>query len=255
MSLSDLSSALSMRPKPAHAAPHIAVVEDDPGLLTDLVEFLELRGFAAQGFAHAEAFLAVWPATPFDLLLLDVALPGASGLDVAQRVRARGADDTPGIIMLSALDANDDQVSGFNAGADVYLSKRSSLEVIEAACQGVLRRLDARRMPLPAPAADTAWRLHAKDWRLDAPNGTRLDLTNAEVLLLSALFETPGSTVTREALLVSMKKQPTLFSLRNLDNTASRLRRKVQSACGIGLPLRSSYGQGYTFAATCTLER
>jgi DNA-binding response OmpR family regulator len=233
-------------------APSVAVVEDDAGLLADLVEFLELRGFAAAGFAHAEAFFSAWPAAPFDVLLLDVALPGASGLEIAQRVREHdGPGGTPGIVMLTALEANEDQVLGFNAGADVYLSKRSSLEVIEAACHGVLRRL-GRQVAGP-PAADAVWRLHDKDWRLCAPNGTGLDLTNAEVRLLRALCRTPGRTVTREALLVSLNKQATLFSLRNLDNTASRLRRKAQAACGLELPLRSSYGQGYTFAAACEI--
>jgi DNA-binding response OmpR family regulator len=120
---------------------HIAVVEDDAGLLADLVEFLQRGGFAVRGFDDAEAFFAVWPAMPFDLLVLDIVLPGMSGLEIARRVRAHDARNTTGIVMLTALDANADQVLGFNAGADVYLSKRSSLDVIEAACHGVLRRL------------------------------------------------------------------------------------------------------------------
>lgn len=243
-----------MPPAPSNPTLPIAVVEDDAGLLSDLVEFLNVRGFAAHGFEHAEAFFSSWPTTPFDLLLLDVALPGASGLEIAQRVRTHHAQDTPGIVMLTALEANDDQVAGFNAGADVYLSKRSSLEVIEAACHGVLRRLNRQAVSPPALIADTSWRLQARYRRLDAPNGIGLDLTNAEALLLSALCETPGRTVTRESLLVSLKKQETQFNLRNLDNTASRLRRKVQAECGVELPLRSSYGQGYTFAAPCKMD-
>ena len=103
---------------------HVAVVEDHAGLLADLVEFLELRGFSVRGFDSVESFFSVWPATHFDLLLLDVALPGVSGLDIAQRVRSNDAHNTTGVVMLTALDANDDQVLGFHAGADVYLSKR-----------------------------------------------------------------------------------------------------------------------------------
>ena len=119
-------------------SPHVAIVEDNAGLLDDLVEFLELGGFTVRGFGDAEAFLAVWPSVHFDLLLLDVALPAMSGLEVAQQVRAYDTRNSIGIVMLTALDANDDQVLGFSAGADVYLSKRSSLEVIQAACHGVL---------------------------------------------------------------------------------------------------------------------
>lgn len=227
---------------------HIAIVEDNPELLSDLVEFLDLRGFATHGFDCAETFFEAWPALHFDLLLLDVALPGISGLEIARRVRIRAeADAVPGVVMLTALDANDDQVLGLNAGADVYLSKRSSLEVIEATCHSVLRRLGN-------VAAGGSWRLHVQHWRLAAPNGTVLDLTHAEVTLLAALCGTPGQAVTREVLLERLGKQETLSSLRNLDNTASRLRRKVQAACGMDLPLRPSYGKGYTFTGNCGIE-
>jgi DNA-binding response OmpR family regulator len=229
----------------------VAIIEDNAGLLADLVEFLELRGFVVRGFESAEAFFEVWPATRFDVLLLDVALPGASGLAIAQRVRARdrvGAGT--GVVMLTALDTNDDRVLGLNAGADMYLSKRSSLEVIEAACHSVLRRLGAVR---PASVGEH-WQLHAQRWQLEAPNGKSLDLTHAEVVLLSSLCAKPGQAITREALLTRMDKQETLSSLRNLDNTASRLRRKVQAACGMELPMRPSYGKGYTFTGRCEVD-
>ncbi|HEY4317679.1 MAG TPA: response regulator transcription factor [Herbaspirillum sp.] len=230
----------------------VAVVEDNPALLADLVEFLKLRGFAAHGFESAEAFFQAWPATRFDLLLLDVALPGASGFEIAQRVRAQ---DNAGVVMLTGLDTDEDHVSGLDAGADMFLTKRSSLTVIEAACRSVLRqRARLAAVPATTPADDAvggAWRLHAQHWRLDAPNGTSLELTHAELGLLSALFATPGQSIARDALLVCLGKQETLSSLRNLDNTAGRLKRKVQAACGVDLPLRPSYGKGYTFTGRC----
>jgi DNA-binding response OmpR family regulator len=232
-------------------APLVAVVEDDPGLCTDLVEFLLLRGFAARGFVSAEAFYQAWPAVHFDLLLLDVALPGASGLDIARRVRAV---DTAGVVMLTALDADDDQVAGLGAGADIYLSKHSSLEVIEAACHSVLRRLaSGGAAPVETARADV-WRLDALHWRLDAPDGTPVDLTHAEALLLSVLFRNPGEAIAREQLLILLGKPNTLSNLRNLDNAASRLRRKVQQACGVELPVRPSYGKGYTFGGACEVR-
>ena len=217
-----------------HTPRSVAVVEDNPGLLADLVEFLGMRGFAARGFASAEAFFKVWPATSFDLLLLDVVLPGAIGLEVAQRVRAqRSLAAQVGIVMLTALDANNDHVLGLEAGADMYLSKRSSLEVIEAACHSMLRRLDQREAAQPAD------------------DGSLLSLTHAEVTVLSALFDKPGQAVAREELLTRLNKKETLSSLRNLDNTISRLRRKVHTACDIELPVRPSYGRGYTFTGEC----
>ena len=177
-----------------------------------------------------------------------MALGGATGDGQAQAMTLGGLARRP-IERLAQLA----QVLGFNAGADVYLSKRSSLEVIEAACHGVLRRLGRHGGDQLATPAEQLWRLHPKDWQLQTPNGMVLDLTHAEVRLLRALCETPGKAVTREALLVHLDKQETPFTLRNLDNIASRLRRKVQAACGLELPLRPSYGKGYTFAAHCEL--
>lgn len=237
--------------------PLIAVVEDDPSLCADLVEFLQLRGFAARGFGSAEAFYHAWPAVRFDLLLLDVSLPGDSGLEVARRVREK---DAAGIVMLTALDADSDQVAGLGSGADAYLSKRSSLKVIEATCRSLLRRLGAARTmhppsaAQPAPPPQTPWCIRSQLWKLEAPNRTVIDLTHAELIFLSALFEKPGEAVERDQLLTLLGKQDTLSNLRNLDNAASRLRRKVQRACGVDLPVRPSYGKGYTFGGACEVR-
>lgn len=187
-------------------------------------------------------FLSTWSATTFSLLLLDVALPGASGLEIAQRVRAQNSK--VGIIMLTALDANADQVQGLNLGADIYLSKRSSLDVIEAACHSVLRRLGHVQQAIEYPSS---WILFVSSWKLQMPNGASLTLTQTEAILLTALFGKSGQAISREALLLHLDKPETLSNLRNLDNTVSRLRRKVQTACGVELPMRSGYGRGYTF--------
>lgn len=241
-----------MKPSPPPSL--IAVVEDDPGLCADLVEFLQLRGMTARGFGSAEDFFQVWPLVHFDLLLLDIALPGASGLEVVRRVRAQ---DAAGIVILTALDAAADQVTGLWAGADAYLSKRSPLEVIEATCLSVLRRLNMAGTAQPAAGqADEAnrWHLRERQWSLETPNGLIVPLTHTERIFLTTLFDRPGEVVERERLLAALGKQDTLSNLRNLDNAASRLRRKVQQACGIEFPVRPSYGQGYTFIGDCEVS-
>ncbi|MDX3894732.1 response regulator transcription factor [Pusillimonas sp.] len=235
----------------------IAVVEDSPELLADLVEFLNLQGFVAQGFESGEAFFRVWPSIPFNLLLLDVALPGVSGLEIARRIRVQSTGRRPPeIVMLTALDSSSDHVLGLEAGADTYLSKRSSLEVIEATCHSVRRRLERAALDDKTggdAATEHPWVLHVRDWLMTAPNGRTLQLTHAEVVVLSMLFEHPGQAIAREALLLRLERRDTLSNLRNLDNTASRLRRKVLAACGMELPLRPSYGKGYTFGGRCGL--
>lgn len=231
--------------------PRIAVVEDDPGLCADLVEYLQLRGIAARGFESAEDFFRAWPEERFDLLLLDIALPGASGLELARRVRET---DTVGIIMLTALDAASDHVAGLDAGADAYLSKQSPLEVIEATCHSVLRRLGMSGATQPPVKRTDRWLLDNKQWSLTAPDGTAVALTHTEVIFLAALFDKPGEAVERNKLLALLGKQDTLSNQRNLDNAASRLRRKVQQACDIELPVRPSYGRGYTFSGKCEVN-
>lgn len=228
--------------------PRVAVVEDDAGLCADLVEFLQLRGLATHGFESAEAFYRAWPGVRFDLLLLDVTLPGESGLEVARRVRQ---SDSSGIVMLTALDEDEDQIAGLVAGADAYLSKRSSLEVIEAACHSVLRRLSMAGVAQPAQTSKPVWRLRNQQWKLESPEGGMVDLTGVETILLGALFGKPGEAIGRVQLLAFLSKQDTLSNLRNLDNSVSRLRRKVQHACGVEFPVRSSYGKGYTFTGDC----
>jgi len=228
--------------------PHFAVIEDDPRLCADLVEYLQLRGNTATGFESAEAFFRIWPSESFDLLLLDIGLPGASGLAVARRVREQ---DSTGIVMLTARDAASDQVTGLAAGADAYLSKQSPLELIEATCQSVLRRLEMAGADTNNSLPLEKWLLDNKQWLLTTPNGVEVMLTHTEAIFLAALFSNRGEAVKREKLLVRLGKPDTLSNLRNLDNAASRLRRKVQKACGIGLPVRSSYGKGYTFGGEC----
>jgi len=242
---------MPIRMKPFPSSSLIAVVEDDPGLCADLVEFLQLRGMAARGFRSAEDFFQVWPLLRFDLLLLDIALPGASGLEVVRRVRTQ---DAVGIVILTSLDEADDQVTGLWEGADAYLSKRMPLEVIEATCFSVLRRLNMGGETQAVTDQAAGWCLNDRLWSLETPNRVVVPLTHTERAFLAALFGQPGEVVEREKLLAVLGKQDTLSNLRNLDNAASRLRRKVQQACGIEFPVRPSYGRGYTFIGKCEVS-
>ncbi len=233
--------------------PHasIAVVEDERSLREDLVEYLQLRGYNARGFASAETFFLAWPATRFDLLILDIILPRVSGIELAHMIR--GLEST-GIVMLTSLTSDADRIHGLDSGADAYLPKGSSLDVIEATCRSVLRRSgrtsEVATTDVPV-AAQGAWRIQPKLWRLTAPNGSTADLTHAELTFVTTLINQPGIPVTREALLADLGKSDTLANIRNLDNSASRLRRKVESCTGMELPVRPSYGKGYTFIGEC----
>ena len=226
----------------------IAVVEDEHSLREDLLDFLGWRGFEAQGFDSAEAFVVGHTRQPFELVLLDVGLPGCSGLVLARELRE--APQVPGIVMLTAFGSDEDRVTGLTLGADAYLTKEASLQLIEATCRSVLRSVGPRL----ASSGAGEWVLDVTSCQLGVPCGARLTLTHQETLLLRRLMQQPGVAVTRVELLQDLGKPETLSNLRNLDNGASRLRRKVLAGCALELPLRPSYGQGYIFAGTGRVE-
>ncbi len=246
------ASTLSAPPMHVPRPHRIAVVEDDHHLRHDLLDFLNWKGFDAQGCESAEAFDVLHGRRPVDLVLLDIGLAGRSGLVLARELRA--LPQPPGIVMLTSFGTDADHISGLAEGADAYLVKGSSLELIMATCQSVLRRLAmgaAEAPPGPAlPVLATGagpWHLHVAAAELRAPDGQRIGLTHMECVFLHHLMTSPGQAVARGVILDELGKPGSYNSLRNLDNCATRLRRKVLQGVGQELPVRSCYGQGYAF--------
>lgn len=229
----------------------IAVVEDDHGLREDLVAYFGWRGATVAGAASAEAFWAGHDAaSPADLVLLDLGLPGESGWALAARLRQQ--QPGIGIVMLTAFGADNDRIAGLNQGADAYLVKGVALEVLDATCRSLLRRLAGNRAARTAQAArgpGAPWRLDVLQAQLHTPAGHTVRLTHLEQIFLAALMRQPGVAVARSALLAGMGRPDTLEQLRNLDGCAARLRRKVQALQPDELPVRSYYGHGYAFGA------
>lgn len=235
---------------PAWTGVRLAIVEDDHRLRGDLVDFFAWRGAMAAGMASAEAFWAgLDEVRPPDLALVDLGLPGEDGLSLSGRLRRR----LPriGIIMLTAFGSDTHRIDGLDGGADAYLVKGVSLEIVEATCRSVLRRLRAQAGP---PPREAAWQLDTLQARLLAPSGQRVRLTHMEQLFLSLLMQTPGTAISRDQLLVRMGKPDTLEQWRNLDGCAARLRRKVAEQGAGELPVRSYYGHGYAFGAPARVQ-
>lgn len=231
---------------------NIAVVEDEQCLRNDLVEYLSLRGFSVQGFDTAAKLYRELLGTQFDLFLLDINLPEESGIEAMEWLRTCSQ---AGIIMITASTDNNTQLTCLYAGADAYLTKSASLEVIEATCHSVLRRLSARLEVNPVvtqtqvsePKPQT-WLLHKTTWHLETPYGYQLPLNQTEMIFLATLFQRAGTPVSRADLLVRMGKSDTLSNLRNLDNCASRLRKKILNTSTLEIPIRTTYAVGYIFA-------
>lgn len=181
-------------------AERVLVVEDDPDMLDALVQLLasaglEARG-AADGLAGLRAFQAALRAEPFDLVLLDVMMPRIDGFTLCEAIRA--ASDVP-VMVLTALDGEDDQLRAFRLLADDFVSKPFSLPVVLERARALLRRAAPGR---PAAGGALAWRDVVLDpsAREASRGGVPAELTRTEFDVLAALMARPGRVLSRAEL-------------------------------------------------------
>jgi two-component system copper resistance phosphate regulon response regulator CusR len=215
----------------------ILVVEDDRGMANLLRQALEEDGHSVVLSFDGREALDVAQHYPFDVLVLDVMLPGLDGFAVARRLRA-GRNQTP-ILILTARDQTSDIVQGLDLGADDYLTKPFSLEVLLARVRAV-----ARRGPIPHPV-----RLVAGDLSMDL--GTRqvhrgsrpVNLTRTEFAVLELLMRASGRVVTRETLLEQVWRSEDIES-NTLDAFVRLLRAKIDTPNDVKL-IRTVRGIGY----------
>ncbi len=201
----------------------LLVIEDERKIAAALKEGLEAEHFdvvlartGEEGFFEANA-------ATFDLVILDLMLPGRDGLEILKTLRARGAQ-TP-VLILTARDTVEDRVTGLDSGADDYLVKPFAFAELLARIRALLRR----------GRSDTVLRLKAADLEMDlvtrrvARGGRDLDLSPREFELLEYLLRYEGHTVTREMLAKDVWKEPSRAT--PLDNVIdvhmARLRKKV----------------------------
>lgn len=220
----------------------VLVVEDEPVLRTDLVDYLNANGIAAEGAGSAKDMRDVLQAQGRDrlqIIILDVGLPDGSGFDLAEEIRA---DSDCGIIMLTAFNEAEDRIRGFEAGADIYLVKQAPLKEVLAATQSLLRRMNANSTG-PEPSGN--WCLDTVRWTLHTPGNVDVKLTATEFTFLTALMENEGRPSSREELIERVLRPNTYSDGRHLDAVVSRLRRKVRLQANEELPVKVVYGNGY----------
>jgi DNA-binding response OmpR family regulator len=216
----------------------VLVVEDEPALRIDLVDFLLSRGFTVDHAATCKQSLALLERARPDLILLDLALPDGSGFAVAAAARQHYGLSV-GIIMLTAFGDEAHRLAGFGVGADVYLVKDTSLREIEACCRNLLRRLRASPAELAVSAAP-AWRIDETLWQLFTPDGGVVPLTATEIAFLKPMMAAPH--VPQKRCELSQGGEP-----RNLDAVVLRLRRKIEGVSSHPPPFKAVYGSGYVF--------
>jgi len=223
---------------------HILVVDDDDRIRTLLKRFLGDRGFRVSAAPDAAKAIAMMRSMEFDLLVLDVMMPGMNGFDLTAEVRERG--DTP-VILLTARGEADDRIKGLSLGADDYLPKPFEPEELVLRIGAILRRAKATQ------ASHTKVRFG--DWTYDLArealenNGERVRLTGGEAALLNAMARDPGETISRYALSESAGGGE-----RAVDVQMTRLRRKIEIDPRQPIHLHTVRGEGYKLIADAVFE-
>ena len=225
------------------SAAEILIVEDDEVITGTLAYNLSRHGFGVKGATTgAEAMRIAHKMRP-DLILLDVMLPGESGIEVCERIRARDQDVV--IVMVTAKDAEEDKVRGFEAGADDYVTKPFSMKELVARINANLKR------------SETGQRgkiLEAGDLQLDTKNftarvaGEPLDLRLKEFELLAALASAPGELKSREELAKGVWGHAGVGSSRTIDVHIRRIRAALEERSTYQY-IHTARGLGYRFEA------
>ncbi len=233
-----------------HTQPHILIVDDHREIRDAVTRYLEKNGFRASSARDAVDMDAKLAAGRFDLIVLDVMMPGEDGLSVCRRLSAEGR--TP-ILMLTALGEDTDRIVGLEIGADDYLPKPFNPRELLARIKAILRR---RKRAEPAAGQLTGHRVSFAGWILDtdrrvlnnADSGVETDLTTAEFKLLTVFLERPRFVLSRDQLLDLTSGRAAQVFDRTIDNQVSRLRRKIEADHSKPEIITTLRGGGYCLA-------
>ena len=246
-----IPAALGSAAAPGFAASmpeaHLLVVDDDREIRDLLALFLEREGFRVSTARDAREARKLWQAGECQLVVLDLMLPGESGLEFARWLR--GQSQVP-IVMLTALGDEADRIAGLELGADDYLAKPFNPRELLARVRAVLRRSGERVGGHgSANIVFADWVLDTVRRRLINPEGTEVPLTGGEFELLSTLVERANRVLTRDMLLELLRGRQAGPFDRAIDVAISRLRRKLEDNGRNAQLIKTVRGGGYVLAA------
>ncbi len=227
----------------------ILVVEDDAHIRAGLVDTLESEGYKTSAAANGEQALALFASARFDLVLLDVMLPGKSGYDVCRAIRAASA--TVPVIMLTAKGEEIDKVVGLQLGADDYITKPFGVHELLARIAAVLRRSARAGGAAPAGPDKVPERFDIGPASVDARTyearvGKKTFSLSARELQLLAYFHAhPGEVLSRDRLLNAVWGVHYLGTTRTLDQHIAQLRKKIERNADEPAVILTVHGVGY----------
>jgi DNA-binding response OmpR family regulator len=230
---------------------HRVLVIEDEAVIRDLVCLqLGLSGYDCVAVPDGQDGLQRARSELFDLIVLDLWLPGLDGISVCQAIRREAENpDTP-ILILTARREEADKVLGLESGADDYLTKPFSVRELVARARALTRR----SRPLGAPVASPHRAISTADISIDPDRrqvivrGAQVDLTPQEFSLLYTLTSRPGIVFSREMLLARVWRGEAFVSERSVDELVKRVRHKIERPAGGRRYIATVWGTGYKFS-------
>lgn len=225
---------------------HLILLEDEDILRHELAAFLGQAGWTVEAVADLSAFRACYDAARHRIAVIDLGLPDGDGMDLIRELRDGGSP--LGIVVLTARSAIPDRVAGLADGADHYLPKTSDLDEIAAILSALDRRLAGIQPNAPA------WLLELASRRLTPPGHQPIHLSHQDCIVLHAVMARQGDTISRQDIVAALGEDFLNYDQRRLDTQMRRLRRKVEDAAGIALPLNTVRNVGYCFFAAVAIR-
>ncbi len=230
--------------------PHILIVDDDAEIRDLVARFLRKHEIRVETAADGRAMSKLMERARFDLVVLDLMLPGEDGLSLCRRLRV---ETTVPVIMLTALGEETDRIIGLEMGADDYLAKPFNPRELLARIRAVLRRTGSVARPIDEEQGQTlefeGWKLNLAKRELREPAGALVALTAGEFDLLVAFAERPKRVLNRDQLLDLTKGRAAAAFDRAIDVQLSRLRRKIETDPKDPSLIKTVRGGGYIFTA------
>ena len=230
----------------------VLVVEDEPHIRDLIALHLSLEGLKPVAVGDGDEGLRLARAEPFDLVVLDLMLPGLDGVTVCRAIRRDTTNGDVPILMLTARREESDKVLGLESGADDYLTKPFGVREFVARVRALLRR--PRPSRLVAGIGDDARPIAVKGLTVDPArrharvNGNEIELTSHEFDMLYLLASHPGIVFSRDALVKRVWGDDTFVTERSVDTLIKRLRRKIETEPNDPQLILTVWGTGYKFS-------
>lgn len=231
--------------------PSILIVDDDAQIRELLSDYLSGFGMKVAAVGDGRHMEEALKKQTFDLVILDLMLPGEDGLSLCRSLRAKS--NIP-VLMLTARGETTDRIVGLEVGADDYIAKPFEPRELVARIQSILRRTGAQERPRAQEdtVAFDGWTLQIALRQLVSAAGTVIPLSNAEFRLLNVFIEHPNRVLTRDFLLEAARGRNMDLFDRSIDLLVSRLRQKLNDDPRLPAVIKTVRGEGYLFDAKVT---